>query len=63
MNITCASYDFIKEIRDYLHKEYKVNNVTIHSQQRENIIYNINYGKRDSLILGKIFYENDYLRL
>ena len=63
MNITCANYDFIKEIRDYLHKEYKVNNVTIHSQQRENIIYNINYGKRDSLILGKIFYENDYLRL
>lgn len=63
MNITCANYDFIKEIRDYLHKEYKVNNVTIHSQQRENIIYNINYGKRDSLILGRIFYENDYLRL
>lgn len=63
MNITCASYNFIKEIRDYLHKEYKVNNVTIHSQQRENIVYNINYGKRDSLILGKIFYENDYLRL
>lgn len=63
MDITCASYNFIEEIRDYLHKEYKVNNVTIHSQQRENIIYNINYGKRDSLILGKIFYENDYLRL
>lgn len=63
MNITCASYNFIKEIRDYLHKEYKVNNVTIHSQQRENIVYSINYGKRDSLILGKIFYENDYLRL
>lgn len=63
MTICCASYDFLENIRNFLHEEYGVNKVTIHSYWREHEIFEIRYGKYDSLKLGKLFYENNYLRL
>lgn len=63
MNLTCANYDFLKSVRDYLHINYKVRNVSIHSTERLNTIYYITYGKEDGLILGKAYYENDFIRL
>lgn len=63
MSFCCANYDFLKEIRDFLANKCDVRKVNINSYQRKNIIYEIKYGKEDSLKLGKIFYENNYLRL
>lgn len=63
MSITCASYDFLDEIRTFLHEKYGVTKVNIYSAVRKNEIYDIKYGKADSLILGEKFYNNNYLRL
>ena len=63
MSITCASYNFLDEIRSFLSEKYGVTKVNINSSFRKHEIYDIRYGKRDSLILGELFYNNDYLRL
>lgn len=63
ISFTCASKTFLEEIANFLHTEYNVKLAKIYSQERQHIIYEIRYFKKDSLKLGEIFYDNEYLAL
>lgn len=63
MSITCACKDFLQEISNFLHIKYNVSNVNVREFERVHTIYDIRYGKKDTLILGEIFYNNNYLSL
>ena len=63
ISLVCASFNFIKDIADFLHNEYGLVKPTIHSQTRIHTIYDIRYYVKDSFILGDLFYNNDYLAL
>lgn len=63
MNLVCASFNYLKEIAKFLHDKYQLSMPTIHSQTRIHTIYDIRYYVRDSIVLGNLFYDNDYLAL
>ena len=63
MSITCASFNFLKEIIQFLHKKYSLSMPIINSQVRVHTIYDIRYYVKDSVVLGNLFYNNDYLAL
>lgn len=64
MDFTSANKNILVEISEWLHKNYDVALAPVKSYQRGNTtMYYIRYYKRDSLILGGLFYDNDYLSL
>lgn len=63
MGIVCASRNFLKEISDFLNKEYGTSIPKIYETVRVHTIYNITYYKGDTFLLGELFYNNDYLAL
>ena len=63
MSFTCASKELLEEIGIFLHDYCGVSIPKVHEQQRKHKVYNINYYVKDSLILGNIFYCNDYISL
>lgn len=64
MNFTCACKSFLEDISDFLSKTYDFRKVnTTGSMKGNNISYQIVYHKYDTLKLGSLFYDNDYLAL
>lgn len=63
MSFTCASYSFIKSIRDYLCFKYNLTKNKIYKTVRVHEVFDIKYYVKDSLTLGKLFYNNDFLAL
>ena len=63
MSFTSASKEILEDISNFLSENYQVTKPVIFSTQRVHIIYDIKYYKKDSLILGDLFYNNDYLSL
>ena len=63
MGIVCVSRNFLKEISDFLNKEYGTSIPTIYETVRVHTIYNVTYYKGDTFLLGELFYNNDYLAL
>jgi hypothetical protein len=63
MSFTCVSDTFLQDIALYLNETYGVKIPRIRSVERVHIIYDIRYYVADSLKLGKVFYDNNYLAL
>lgn len=63
MTFTSATKQILEDIADFLAKNCEVSRPKIREDQRVHTIYEIRYFKRDSLILGDIFYNNEYLSL
>lgn len=63
MSLVCASYNYLKEISKFLHDKYQLSIPTIHSIIRVHTIYDIKYYVKDSIVLGNLFYNNDFLAL
>lgn len=63
MNFICASNSFLEEIGTFLHSTLDVAKPQIHSSMRTHEIYDIQYYKKDSFILGEKFYNHNYLAL
>lgn len=63
MSFTSANQEILNSIAMFLSETYNLNIPKINSIQRVHIIYDIKYYKKDSLILGEIFYNNNYLSL
>ena len=63
ISLVCASFNYLKEITKFLHNKYQLSTPTIHSQTRVHTIYDITYYVKDSIVLGNLFYDNDYLAL
>jgi hypothetical protein len=59
MCITSANKEFLLEIKDFLQKEYNIKS----SIYNDHGAYNLRFFVKESLKLGKLFYENDYLSL
>lgn len=60
-NITCANKIFLEDIQNFLHQEYNLPSNHIY---KDHNVYSLAYSsKQDVLLLGKLFYDNDYLRL
>ena len=60
----CASRTFILEIAQFLHDEYGLKIPTISEDLRhQHINYSIRYYKEDTLKLGRLLYDNNYLAL
>lgn len=62
-SFTCASKEFLDEIRSFLYKKYNITLATIHESFRVHPVYDIKYYVQDSLKLCDLFYNNDYLAL
>lgn len=62
-SFTSASRSILDEIGDFLYQEYGLKKPVIHEQERNLTIYDIRYYKANTLTLGDIFYNNDYLAL
>ena len=62
-SFTCSCKSFLDEIRIFLQDNYGLKLPSIHTVKRNILIYDIVYYKYDTLKLGSIFYENDYLAL
>lgn len=62
-SFTSASKIILEEIADFLYQEYGLKKPTIHKQERNMAVYDIRYYKADTLKLGSIFYDNDYISL
>lgn len=60
MSITCASKTFLQSIAVFLHEEY---NLPLPIIGRDHDNYVIRYYKKSTLVLGDLFYNNDYLAL
>lgn len=63
MNICSVNKSFLEDIGKFLHETYNVTLPKVSVQHRKNDIYDIKFYKNDSLVLGDIFYNNDYLSL
>lgn len=64
MGIICASKKLLEDINMFLYKNYKTRYQNIHVDRRhQHDIYYMIYSKNDSFILGKAFYDNDYISL
>lgn len=63
MSFTCASRELLEEIGMFLHEYCGVSIPTIHESQRKHVVYDMRYYVADSIILGNLFYCNDYLSL
>ena len=60
----CACKSFLEEIAQFLHDEYGFKIPTISEDVRhQHVNYSIRYYKADTLKLGSLFYDNDYLAL
>ena len=46
-----------------MHEKYNLGERTVYVTQRNHEIYSISYFQADTLKLGKIFYDNDYISL
>lgn len=62
-SFTCACSSFLEEISNYLYQNYEITKPTINSIEREMIIHDIKYFKQNTLKLGEILYNNNYLAL
>lgn len=63
MSFTAANKEILEEISKYLNVNFNLSKPKINQTQRKNVIYDIRYYKKDSLILGDLFYNNNYLSL
>lgn len=63
MSFTSATKQILIDIATFLAEEYGVAMPTIRKVERTHVIYDMRYYKRDSLTLGDLFYDNDYLSL
>lgn len=63
MSFTCASKEFLESIASFLTEKYGVTYPKIYESQRNHIIYDIKYYKKDSLLLGELFYNHSNLAL
>lgn len=64
MKIVCVSRLLLEDINIFLSENYSVTLRNIHIDKRYKYdTYYITYNKKDSFILGKIFYDNDYISL
>lgn len=63
MSLACANKELLIDIREYLANKYNVAIPTLHSCIRTHEIFDIQYYKKDTLLLGDAFYNNSYLSL
>lgn len=63
MSFTCANKELLIDIREYLAKKYNVAIPVLRSCIRTHEIFYIQYYKKDSLLLGEVFYNNSFLSL
>lgn len=60
ISITCASYDFLKEIADFLEQNFKVAHKNLNKDHNN---YYISYGYKDSKKICNAFYNNNFISL
>lgn len=63
MSFTCANKEFLEDIASFLTEKYGVTYPKLNIIQRLHDIYDIRYFKKDSLLLGEIFYNHQNLAL
>lgn len=62
-SFTSASKAILDEIGNFLYEEYSLKKPIIHKQEKNITIYDIRYYKADTLKLGNLFYNNNYIAL
>lgn len=62
-NIVGASANFLQEIINFLHENYGLRKVKLHSTERVHTIYDFSYSTKDSFKFCNIMYNNSYLAL
>lgn len=63
ISLVCASKNFLENITMYLNKKLNLNIPNIHQTTRIHTIYDIRYYTKDSFVLGKALYCNNFLAL